>query len=304
MNHKAWDGLRIVIYARTPGKAMNFEQELAGALPNLEAQIDSYENYEDALDFCKDTKNAAFFLCFEDQRSPAMEEIFRNLVKPYESSGWPGFAVLIHEGVETIAGLKTVSKNKKFIGYKSIHDFSTHEGIIESFSEFWNDFSQMTSTTFVSQDLENTLMSMSAQYLPSGNLLFHNQALTLLSANLAISWKDALVLKWYPTIRVLKDKLPEILSNHDTFSKIVLGSAPTQTTSSSIVERLNDQNIPLQMRFLELLCEMNRQRNLGTLEGFLNEMSKFGVPGGPAIFRHLSKRRDEILRLSTRAAAA
>ncbi len=105
LHDRAWTGLDLIAFGAKPLVPMQIEQAFASASPSNEIRFDSFEHYEDALNFCKTKKSVGFIFLLEDCGKLPFIDVFTQLSKAYESRGWPCYGVLLHNGVETIEGI-------------------------------------------------------------------------------------------------------------------------------------------------------------------------------------------------------
>jgi len=140
LNEKAWAGINIVVYGKTPLLPMQLEQAIAQASPANEVRIDSFEDYDQAYDFCKAQKNIGFIFVLENSGEVLAADVFRQLGVHYESKGWPCFGVLLHEKEKTMMGYLSLQKNKNLIAYHPVQDLLDGDKTFNTISEVWKSF--------------------------------------------------------------------------------------------------------------------------------------------------------------------
>src|SRR3954463_2456567 len=57
LGKRSWEGQKILIFGREPLQPAFLQEQIASSVPFLETEIESFEVYEDALEYCKSERN-------------------------------------------------------------------------------------------------------------------------------------------------------------------------------------------------------------------------------------------------------
>lgn len=303
ITEKSWDGLDLMVFARSPGQAMELEQDLAAALPALEVKLESFEIYEDALDFCKNRKNVGFIFMVEDNLNPPVGELFRNLTQPFSNNGWDAFGALVHTSGETLQGNRITRLNNQLIDYVPRSSFMDELECRKQLQTLWQKFVNAFENQFIPQALQETVIATALKSDQFNSLSFYEQTCNLLTSNLNISWREKFALKWYQAIVLANKQEPAVLAPHVVLQKLVTSLRDEKAPTNLLVSRLKDQTIPLGTRVLELVLGLNDAKVQGKLPELLDSFNEYAKPGGPALLRTVAKQRQAIMGFSSKLRA-
>jgi hypothetical protein len=104
----SWEGIEILIFGEEPILPMKIERQIAAAAPYDEIRLESFESFEDALDYCNKSKKVGlFFFIGKNQSINYWSKLFDVLSLPYVSkTEWPALSVIIYENSVTDKSIK------------------------------------------------------------------------------------------------------------------------------------------------------------------------------------------------------
>jgi hypothetical protein len=297
LNEKAWAGINIVIFGRTPILPMKIEQAIAAASPANEVRVDSFEDYDQAYDFCKAQKNIGLIFVCENSGEVLAADIFKQLGTHYESKGWPCFGVLLHEKEKSMMGYLSLQKNKNLISYISVDDLMNSEKTFSTLNEVWNLFVSAFENTLIPEKLQETLLSLAEPGLSTESYNFRNRISTLLTQNLNISWLDAVAVKWQPVISTLKKINKNALTPNAALVQIADMAAPHE----KVKDLFNVINLKtnLSSRLTTVVQLLDEARMNHKLLEVLENLKSKSQPGASALLRHLVGAQDGVLSIAT-----
>jgi hypothetical protein len=275
---------------------MKLEQALAAATPANECKIDSFENYADALDHCKESRSVGFFLVSENVGELPLADVFEQLARPYEAKGFPAFGALLHEAGESFIGHRLLQKSSRVIDYLPSSSLLERSNTGETIDRLWNRFIDSFESSIIPLPLQQTLVSIARARLDDASRNFRDRVSQLLSANLNVSWLDSVALRWAPVVTAVQAMAPDALKPHSMLTQICAqldASASTKNIEESIASKA-----PLASR-VSRVCELlDQARMTGSLESELLRIGTQSKPGASALLRHLAAKRERIVRLA------
>ncbi len=295
-NEKAWAGMNIVIFGKTPILPMKIEQAIATASPANEVRIDSFEDYDQAYDFCKAQKNIGLIFILENSGEVLASDSFKQLGSHYESKGWPCFGVLLHENEKSMMGYLSLQKNKNLIAYLPVSDFLNSQRTFNALNEVWTLFTTAFEQRLIPEKLQETLLSLVEVELPTSNYNFQMRVLTLLCQTLNISWLEALALKWQPVISILKKTNKKALVPNNSLVQIADMASPHE----KIKDIFNVINLKTELpgRLVTVAKLLDEARTRGKLEQVLESLIEKARPGAPALLRRIVSVRENIVSIA------
>ena len=296
INEKAWAGINIVIYGKTPLLPMKMEQAIAMASPANEVRIDSFEDYDQAYDFCKSQKSVGLILILENSGEGLAADTFKQLGIHYESKGWPCFGTLFHENGKSMLGHLSLQKNKNLLNYYSVEDILDPRRTFSTITEIWNSFVAAFENSIVPTKLQETLISLTEPVLAGESLHFQNRTSVLLSHDLNISWMESIALKWHPVISALKKTNDKALVPNGVLVQIA-DLAKTEGNASDIVSVTNSKE-SLCSRISTVVQLLDQARMQNNLRETLEAITPAARPGSPALLRRIAYSKERILAIS------
>ncbi len=297
LNEKAWAGINIVIYGKTPLLPMQLEQAIAQASPANEVRIDSFEDYDQAYDFCKAQKNIGFIFVCENAGEVLAADVFKQLGTHYESKGWPCFGVLLHEKEKTMMGYLSLQKNKNLIAYNSTQDLLDANKTYDTISEVWRAFVSNFESSVMPEKLQETLLSLAEPSLSADSYNFQNRISVLLTQNLNISWLEAVALKWQPVVTTLKKVNKKALVPNVALVQIAEMAAPHEKVKDLFNVINLKTNLSNRLATVIYLLDVARIEN--KLPEVLSRLKSQSRPGAPALLRHLVSAQENVLAIAS-----
>lgn len=299
---RAWAGLTLLVYGKRPMAPMQIEQAVANASPANEVKIESFEEYDDALDFCKSQRDVGFVLLHENCGNLPTADVFRQLAKPYEKKGWPCFGVLIHDGTESITGLKTMQQCSNLLKYISIQDLLDKRKTALILDDVWENFSIAFQRHVIPRALEETFLSLAKPELTTTDVHFMDRVNTLLAASLNLSWIETISLRWAPIVGAVRNRNPSALEPHEALVQIC--SLSNSSSAPNDMLEIFQTKTTLCTRLGHSIVALNRLRQNKMLDSFLKTLGTQNKPGAPALLRLIVNERDKILQIAHEEEAA
>lgn len=297
IHEKAWAGLNILVYGKTPMLPMQLEQAIASASPENEIRVDSFEEYDTALDFAKDSQSVGFIFILENCSELPVADVFKQLSKPYESKGWPCFGILLYEKTESIKGLRTMQECDNIIGYHSVESILNRAKTANTLNSIWEKFNASFQEKIIPIPLQQTLLSIAEAQINQVSMHFRDRVTTLLSSNLNISWVETVSMRWNPIINAIKStKQGNAIDPHVTLVQICLLSDPLPETEDFL--GIANAKASLCSKVVTLTNLLDKKRSEGLLHAFLQQLGTISKPGAPALVRHTVNYRDRILAIA------
>lgn len=275
---------------------MKMEQSIAKANPANEVRIDSFEDFDQAYDFCKAQKNVGLIMVLENSGDALAADAFKQLGTHYESKGWPCFGVLFHESQKSMMGHLSLQKNKNLLNYYSVEDIIDPHKTFGTLSEIWQSFVVAFETSLIPEKLQETLLSLSQQELSADEYGFRNRLAVLLAQNLNISWMEAIALKWEPVVSVLKESGSKALVPNAALVQIA-GLAARDETAGDLLEAVRSKS-SLCSRISTVTGFLEKARAENKLVDVLDRVATEARPGAPALLRQIALSKDRILAIA------
>jgi hypothetical protein len=300
-NHsKAWTGLNVLIFGKTPGVPVSIELSLAKATPSNEVKFESFEDYEQAYDFCKEKKNIGFILLLENCGPAGPAAVFKELSSSYEAKGWPCYGILLHESSESFIGLRALRANRNILGYYAVRELTDPSKTFHLLSEIWESFTSAFESYILPESLRETLLSLASSQITNESFIFRDRVKTLLCSNLNVSWIEMTGMRWHNIIENLKKNNPSALTPNRALVQI---SDICQYAKSDNPIDLLKSKASLPSRVSGLLDYLDDKRLKGELEAALQQISTQAKPGAPALIRHIAAQKEQILTIASEIVA-
>ena len=297
---KAWEGLNILIYGEHPLLPMEVETAITDAVPSQELRIESFENYEQALDFCKSKKNVGLILLLEKGMKLPINSVFSELAKPYLSTGFTAFGVVINDGKESLVGLRAIKSDRRIIDYLTLSFPLMPESITLMMDNLWNQFVSSFKETLMPIALEETLFSLASQQCPNEDLLFLNRLLTLFSARLDVSWLETCILGWSHFAHPLMQQKNVAIASYPAIVSLVSKTAFSGDPKTFALNK--DNGLPA--RIYAWAHYLLAEKKNGNLPFCLQQICASSKPGTPALMRYTSKLWAQIMKIADECSEA
>jgi hypothetical protein len=302
-HEKAWAGLNILVFGKTPMLPMKIEQAISSASPANEIRVDSFEDYDDAYDFSKARTNVGFIILTENCGGLPIDNVFRQLSRPYEERGWPVFGALVYEGKETFVGLRTVQKLRNILCYLPVSAILESSQVASTLDDIWSKFTDAFEEAVIPVALQRTFLSIASPSLSSESVRFISRVSTLLCSNLNVSWIDQVAIRWGFVVESVRSLDPKAIEPHASLERICK-LAHSDTLKNAQVPEIIASSETLCARIAMLSSALNVARIESRLSEELQKAAAGLRPGGPALLRQLTKSRDQIVRIAEEEAAA
>jgi len=296
INERAWSGINIMVFGKTPLLPMKIEQAMAAASPSNEVRIDSFEDYNQAYDFTKNQKNVGLIFIQENSDGPLSADTFKQLAIGYESKGWPCFGVLVHENSKSMMGYLSMQKNKNLISYISSNDLTSPEKTFATLNDVWINFVDAIESNIIPQKLQETLLCLASPILSNDSFIFRTRVTTTLIQNLNISWLEMLALKWQPVVQALGEVNPDALKPNTALTQIT--SLATVDKASQNILSAAKSKIGLVNRISTIVNILDESRIKNTLEIELSSVEIENRPGAAALIKQIGKCKEGILQFA------
>jgi|GEM_PF-3111736 len=295
-NHsRSLGGMNILIYGKDPLMPMKLEQALATAKPADEVLIDSFENYDQAYNFCKDNKNVGLVFLFENCGEMDVNSVFTQFQKLNEYQD-TCFAVLLHNGMETIKGLRASKDNDSIIGYYNVNDLLDLNKTSFFMQEIWEKYQTTFEKILIPSILASTYKTIAQKHLPTEILNFGERLSVLLSGEMNVTWKESLMLKWSPVLKVLKENDQDLIKgNKQLFG---LYQIVESNQNSSDLKQIAESELEIAKKISTTVQCLISSMKENKLEMVLQNAIKEVTPRSKALLRILKRRELNILEMA------
>ncbi len=284
LHSKSWSGVKILVFGATPMIPMRIEQSLAVADPSNEVNVDSFEDYDQAYDFCKTQQNVGLIFMLENAGKAPPLGIFRQLAKPYEDSRGPCFSVLVHENGETLQGHSSIRFSKgKIIDYVSATALLNPVTAYPILTELWKKYIDSIQEFIAPEALTLAIHEIVEPILSSADRILIDRVANCLSQKLSVSWWEALAIRWESTLKALEQADPTLWKTLKSLQQLT-----QRATSDEAIKTSGDlfqSKAALATRvasFIQLLIKHPKP------EHFLNEITSLSKPGAPGLIKQVT----------------
>lgn len=295
IHDKAWSGLSILVYGNTPTLPMRIEQTLAAATPGNEVRIESFEDYDQAYEHCRNSRNVGFILILENTGSVLAADAFAQLSAHYEANGWPCFGVLLYEDAKSFVGYRSLEKNKRLIHYASANEATNPNTAYQFLMDIWNHFVKAFESTVIPEPLQRTLLALAASKHSDSSHKFMERVSEIIIPKLNISWIETLAIKWNPVIVALRTTAARSLEANSTLVQI--SDLANSAHSGNLVSTVSSQQ-SLCARLTAVLLSLDTLRISGHLVTELEQIANLAKPGAPALLRHIATAKKQIIQIA------
>jgi hypothetical protein len=273
------------------------EQQIIKVLPHQELNIDSFEAYEQALDYCKQTMNVGVIFIHENCGKQAINAVFDQLAKPGKASGWPvlGAAIRKHADIESISTLKAMRDCHSLVEYYSENDFEKPEQILNIFATLWDYYIKDVESSLIPEALQDSLRSIIATENPPEEKVFYSRISEVLTRQLNLSWQDLFSVKWHYLVNEAAKLAPAALAPHKALKKIVLSDQINKDAESQSLLEITSSKKNLSIRTIEVIEKVLAASRSGKLEQLIQEAKTEARPGRPGLLRTFALESNTIL---------
>lgn len=290
----SWKGLNLLVYGETPQLPALIGECVADVAPAVRKRLHCFEVYQDALNFCKSKKDVGFILLLDNCKGLPLQDVFRELCRPFENRGLSAFGVLIHAHSETLSGLKCMASNEKILAYLPVEDFLVPERARLMLDQLWVMFCRKFEEFLLPQPLQETLLALASEFAPPELIQLTERLSTLFCGRLNISWMDWMAIRWAPIVRVLEQNSSLALTPHKAVRQLVQAVEFSGESSSFAL----DPHQELPGRVHAWVHHLAAKSINNHLEEELTVIEKSCHSGSLELVHQTVKLRDEILYLA------
>jgi len=293
---QSWQDISFLVYADEPLLSIKIEQQIVAVNPNIEAQIDAFEVYEEALDYCKQKANVGVIFIHENCGQLDLINTYEQLSRVYKASGWPVIATVIRKAnaLESIQALKLMRKHPEVLFYVSEGDFENPEFIRSHFEDLWNSYTQLISENLIPSTLKDTFISAIQNRVSECEHVFYDRLSTVLTAPLNLTWKEGFQVRWHNLIHHTYNLKPELLKPHSALTKLVLDPNIDLNSQNQSILQITTNKKGLSTRTIELSKKVVNAANSQQLDQVLIEAKTENRPGRPGLLRTLANRAEQV----------
>lgn len=294
-NGNQLNGQRILLFGTNSLELSKLESEIIAAFPEVATYLDSTDSYEEAINIVNRTQQTAHVIILEDSSIKNIDQIYRELTKPYENSGWTAAGILLFDEMESIVGLKAQRNQAKIIRYSPrsvLADISTCKAF---FHEYWDSYHELLNNSLIQEQLSQSICEATLKYQSHEDLEFYDRVSELLSTNLQINWMEKITLRWAAAIRPLSLNVETFLLPHTHVFQLANKYEKATTESLSEIFKL-DSN--LVSKLINSCFKLNEFRLLGTLEKELMLLSANTKLTSPALQRAIQRNVANIISIA------
>lgn len=302
----AWDGMTLLVFDPEPLIPMTIEQTIASTSPWLETKVESFENYGDALEYCRNRRDVGFIIISDNCDVHNAEEVFRNLAAPYESAlGWSAAGLLYSGSGLRMEGFRAMSQDNRFVDYVERDQLTNSKYLPMLLDRIWSQFVTKVETTLFPESMQRVLFSLaSSEGFSQDSQSFVHRTINVMSKDLNLSWYDMMGLKWAHTFETLRKSHPTVLDANRRLTQLVsavsihLQSDEIYTIPlhETIVRVGGNKGIPLAGRLAVVVDILEKARQTGHLVDCLTMLKALNVPGASAILKSIVRNSSQIVK--------
>ncbi len=292
----SWAPIGFVIYGQEPLAPARIEQFIVNALPSQELNIDSFEEYDEALDYCKKNTNIGVIFIHENCGKNNVANVFAQLAKPYKASGWPVVGVIIRKDhdVESIAAVKAMRDCTDIVAYHSELDFEDVSTVLKIFDQLWTAYIHKIEDELIPIALQESLSAVIITQKVAEEKVFYDRISEVLAQPLNLSWRDRFRLRWHYLVHESQKINSAFLLPHAALRKLILNdSALDVLTQNTLLEIASSKEL-LVTRAIAVCEKLLNAARSGSLDALLKEARTEARPGRPGILRHLATQSNAI----------
>jgi hypothetical protein len=296
---QAWQDVGFVVFGNEPLLPAKIEQQIAMAMPQFEVNVDSFEDYEEALDHCKRQASIGLIFVHEDCGQHKIESVFKNLARPCEATGWPVLGVVIRKSaeVDSIHALKAMKEQKSIIGYYSEKDFESASSINQIFETLWKSYIATLEEKLIPDALQYTLRSVVESNCPAEECVFIDRLNEVLTAPLNLSWKEAFQVRWSYLVDEAAKVNPSVLAPHQALQKLIKSNRIEKNLDAFTLLEITSSKDGLASRAVDVSKKILTAVRRSNLENLLQEARTESRPGRPGLLRTVAAQSNVILNI-------
>lgn len=293
LHNKAWEDVSVIILGKTPLLSMEIEQSIAEANPFLEVGTESFEKYEDALDYCKEKMNVGvIFIEDVDQPDFLLKDYYQNLSSYFKKSGWPCIGRIFYKdnlSQKSFNDIIELGSSVKHVNTETFKELSSCQKYLEL---TWEAFYNNIRNTVLPSAIEDTIVSILKFSKQEEDVFFTEGISRLITDELNINWFDKLAIDISYKIGSI-DKDNSILKANRYLQEI---SSITNFEAEALgIESILKSTVPLTQKVPLLSKELNKLRKENRLEESLELISSTRTFRSSSVHKIVAKKKDNIL---------
>ena len=294
LHSKAWDDINILVFGDIPGLPMRIEQLIVGRVPSLDTQIESFEKYDDAYNFCKENKNTGLIFMI-DNGELLIYDIIKQLSTHFESIMPICPCVLLTDDHPSFSAMRAMKECENIIDIQKYKDFENTATLDVVLVEIWNKYvNVMSNKIWGGESLQDLVINEAMIALGLDNYGFCRKVLTMLSSGVNLSWFEKIKSDWSLFLK----KCPNI--NSFTIANPAIKALINENFSLSLNSidsfMKSDKKLSVKIEFaIEFLLEAKRNNNL------VSTLQEIGIStklSSPTLLRIIKQNQAFILNLA------
>jgi hypothetical protein len=177
---------------------MRIEQAIASAVPSLEVQTESFNDYDQALSHARSEKRCGLLLVLDDTGSLPTRDVIKNLLKPWETAvGLDGYAVLVSTGTKKLQLFELMAQDRRIIDYLSAEDFQQPDATASVCYKLWDDYVQAVERDTLPLVHQDWLILLAKENgVDAGSIHFCQRLGHFFRGKANLSWMESFALPW------------------------------------------------------------------------------------------------------------
>lgn len=291
-NTRAFDNIGLMILGAEPIQAMEIEQTMAEVMPAIEHQIFSFENYDQALDHCKEKKNVALIF-IEEEESQLLKDKIINLQSIYQASGLPCGVILYHQENPTFSGMRLMRDNKSILAQLKASELLENNKLIHHLKEIWTLYIECVQNHLIDKNAEVMLREVVHQNNRSEILNFKEKICRILGEGLNLTWQESLSLNIHFLIDEVALYDANLLKNFPGAK--ILSQQVIPPVNESFVNIIKQKEIALSSKLVFIVEDLAIHQMQGKMVEKLNTYTQLNRPGAPALIKQLAMKQESLM---------
>jgi hypothetical protein len=280
---------------------MKIEQTIAAAFPAMEVQLNSFEEYEEAFQFCKDERDVGFFLISESVSTAPFLSVFRELADLHQGSLTPAFGAIFHENEPQAYSAKLVGKNDTLVDYIPVTDLLDPKKVSFTINSLWASLVEAYQKTVFSKDLQASILSVAESEIGVDAVHFLTRVAANLTSDLNVTWTESIAANWGSILALVSARQPALLKPHERLLAIIDSCGIESSMDETNLVSMLGSKESLIRKTVALAGFLEKSRSEGKLVDSLRSLASRGKPGAPKLIRHVAKNSERILEMASDA---
>jgi hypothetical protein len=293
LHKNAWRGQNIVILDHSLNEGLKLEQAIAAASPDNEVKIETFSDYSEAYDYCREKANVGLLFVSSKILVPIADAI-EQLSRYYQFFGTSARVVLILDGPEDeLNSYRIRAQQKKCFWMVRRADLNDKVLTGETLNTVWEQYQSSIESEYFPAALQDSFLARIENSLTKESRVFCERTAVLLGSGLNLSWFDQIALKWAPSLNEIGKENEAALRSSEFI--INLAKISYYGPVEQAIEFAKDKNQPLIKRVATVIANLDDSRKKGILPLTITQYSKLAKPGSLVIYRHVHQKADQIL---------